>query len=67
MDEFAEDEFSEDVEQPAPPRLSWASVVGAGFGLALGAILVHWGFWPAVVALIFALIGGWLARHYVGD
>ena len=67
MDEFSEDEFSEDVEPPAPPRLSWASVVGAAFGLALGAILVRWGFWAALVALVLALIGGFLARHYVGD
>jgi hypothetical protein len=67
VDEFSEDEFSEDAEQPAPPRLSWASVVGAAFGLALGAILVHWGFWPALVALLLALAGGWLGRHYVGD
>ncbi len=67
MDEFSEDEFSEDVEPAATPRLSWSSVVGAGFGLALGVILFRLGFWPAVVSLLLAITGGWLARHYVGD
>lgn len=67
MDEFSEDEFSEDLEPPVTPRLSWSSVVGAAFGLALGVILFQLGFWPAVVSLLLALAGGWLARHYVGD
>ncbi|NLO74126.1 MAG: hypothetical protein GX100_08500 [candidate division WS1 bacterium] len=43
------------------------AVVGAAFGLALGAILVRWGFWPALVALILAVGGGFLGRIYVGD
>ena len=66
MDEFPEDEFSVPAE-PARRRLSWGAVVGAAFGLILGAIWMRYGFAAALVAAILAVAGGLLGRYYVGD
>jgi uncharacterized membrane protein YjjB (DUF3815 family) len=66
VDEFTEEDLAVPVEEPRH-RVSWAAVVGAAFGLVIGAILVRYGFWPALATLILAVVGGFLGRYYVGD
>ena len=53
--------------EPARHRLSWSAVVGASFGLALGAVWIHWGFAAALMGLVLAVVGGFLGKFYVGD
>lgn len=36
----------------------WRALVGAGFGLAIGAIGAFAGFWAAVLTTILVLLGG---------
>lgn len=50
-----------------PGRISWASLVGAAFGFALGLVWVTLGWWQAVACAILAVIGGFLGRYYVGE
>jgi hypothetical protein len=67
VDEFSEEELSEPVEPVVHRHISWGAIVGAGFGLALGAMWVHYGFWTALGAAFLAVVGGLLGRYYVGD
>lgn len=60
------EELSEEVSV-RPNRLSWSSVVGAAFGLALGLVWVTLGWWPAVGCAVLAVVGGFLGRYYVGE
>ena len=48
-------------------RVSWGSVVGAAFGLAVGVIGFRWGWGAALLGAVLALVGGFLGRLYVGE
>jgi hypothetical protein len=69
VEDFSEEELNASLEAPPVERrhLSWGSVVGAAFGLALGVIWHKWGFGAAFVGGILAVLGGLLGRYYVGD
>jgi uncharacterized membrane protein len=43
------------------------TMAGAGIGVVLGAILVLKGFVAFLVALIFAIVGGAIARFFVAE
>jgi len=50
-----------------PRRSGRGTLVGAGIGLALAAILVFGGFWQFLVAVLFAVVGGLIGRFWVGE
>ena len=43
------------------------TLIGAGMGIALAAILVFGGFWQFLVAVLFAAVGGMIGRFWVGE
>jgi hypothetical protein len=48
-------------------RLPWGTIVGAGFGLALGAVWAAGGFRALVAATVLACLGGFLGRIYLRE
>jgi uncharacterized membrane protein len=50
-----------------PRRSAGVTMAGAGIGVVLGATLVLKGFLAFLVALIFALVGGAIARYLVAE
>ncbi len=42
-----------------------ARLVGAGIGVLLASVLFFQGFWAFLVALIFAVVGGAVARYWL--
>jgi len=56
-------------EEPAPRkgRVAWGAVVGAAFGLVLGAVGAAWGFKALLSVALLALIGGFLGRLYLRE
>ena len=65
MDENLEDYGAGMIGRPR--RGAWAMLAGAGLGLALAAILAFGGFGSFLVALLFAIVGGAIARFWVGE
>ena len=45
----------------------WRGVAGGGFGLALAAVGLRFGFWGFLMALAFTLIGALVARNFLSD
>jgi uncharacterized membrane protein len=66
------DDNFDDLEPTFPSRprgffRAPVTMAGAGIGVVLGAILVLKGFVAFLVALIFAIVGGAIARFFVAE
>ena len=64
------DEGLEDFETTLankPRHSAGVTMAGAGIGVVLGATLVLKGFLAFLVALIFAIVGGAVARYWIAE
>ena len=53
-------------DEPRTIHPFWRAAVGAGFGLAVGVVLVTKGLWLALVVAVMVILGGILGVLLIG-